>query len=263
MINIVDLGARGGLNFEVSKFTSDFRVFAIELDPVECSRLNAIEKTKQTSRVHYFPVALSSKNETRNFYMTKDPACSSIYPPNEYLAKRYRELDCINPNSIVTIQCVTLDSWAVSNNIECIDYLKIDTQGSELDILMGSTQTLTRTSLVEIEVEFTPIYQGQPLFADVDKFMRENGFILWNLGNLVHYSINESEQITSTMTSFHNSKKFDLPTPGGQLYWAHALYISKIFFLKSVEAKLQNRLSELIEVLNVLGLKDLAKELVL
>jgi FkbM family methyltransferase len=263
MINIVDLGARGGLNFDVERFTSEFRVFAIELDPEECSRLNEIEKGKQTSRTHYFPVALSSKNESRNFYLTKDPACSSMYPPIEYLAKRYRELECIDPTSIITIECVTLDSWATSNCIDYIDYLKLDTQGSELDILIGSIQTLSRTSLVEIEVEFSPIYEGQPLFADVDTFMRANGFALWNLGNLVHYSISDNTELKSNLTTFHNSKKLDMPNSGGQLYWGHALYVSQYFLGESTQCKSQNRLNELIEVANVLGLHDLSDEITL
>ena len=261
MINIVDLGARGGLNFDVERFTSEFRVFAIELDPEECSRLNEIEKGKQTSRTHYFPVALSSKNETRSFYLTKDPACSSMYPPSKYLAKRYRELECIDPHSITTIECVTLDSWAASNSIDYIDYLKLDTQGSELDILMGSIQTLSRTSMVEIEVEFSPIYEGQPLFADVDTFMRANGFVLWNLGNLVHYAIAENKELKSNLTTFHNSKKFDMPNAGGQLYWGHALYVSKYFLGDSTQYKRENRLNELIEVANVLGFYDLSDEI--
>lgn len=260
MINIIDLGARGGLNFDVKKFTSEVKVYAIELDPDECARLNELEAINFASRTHYFPVALSSKKEKRSFYLTKDPACSSIYPPIEYLAYRFKELDCIKPTAIESFDFITLDNWAADNGIGQVDFLKLDTQGSELEILKGSAQTLSKTSLVEIEVEFSPIYEGQPLFADVDTFMRANGFVLWNLSNLVHYSVNEDPQILSTLTSFHNSKKFDLPNPGGQLYWAHALYVSKIFLIDSSDLQFQNRLKNLIEVASVLGLNDLVKE---
>ena len=261
MINIIDLGARGGLNFDVKKFTKEVSVFALELDPDECKKLNDIENNNLASRTQYFAVALRSKHETRNFYLTKDPACSSIYPPIEYLSSRYRELDCIKPTSIISFEFITLDSWATSVGIKYVDFLKLDTQGSELDILMGSIQILSKTSLVEIEVEFSPIYEGQPLFADVDTFMRANGFVLWNLSNLVHYSVNDDPQILSNLTTFHNSKRFDLPNTGGQLYWGHALYISQVFLSESSEAKAEIRLEELIEVASVLGLDDLSKEI--
>ena len=55
MINIIDLGARGGLNFDVKKFTSEVKVYAIELDPDECARLNELEAINFASRTHYFP----------------------------------------------------------------------------------------------------------------------------------------------------------------------------------------------------------------
>ena len=261
MINIVDLGARGGLNFDIEEFTSEVQVFAIELDPIECARLNAIEKINPSSRTHYFPVALSSKRETRNFYLTKDPACSSIYPPIESLAYRFRELECIKPASIESLEFITLDDWATCNGIKYVDFLKLDTQGSELDILKGSIQTLSRTSLVEIEVEFSPIYEGQPLFADVDVFMRANGFVLWNLSNLVHYSVYDNPQLVSNLTCFHNSKRSDLPNPGGQLYWGHALYVSQTFLEEATEKLSENRIIELTEVARVLGLMDLANEI--
>jgi FkbM family methyltransferase len=261
MINIIDLGARGGLNFDIRKFNSEVQVFAIELDLNECARLNELEKINPDSRTRYFPIALSSTNETRNFHLTRDPACSSIYPPIEHLADRFKELDCIKLTSVESLDFITLDNWADTNGIGHVDFLKLDTQGSELDILLGSPKTLSKTSLVEIEVEFSPIYEGQPLFADVDTFMRAHGFVLWNLGNLVHYSVNEGSEILSNLVTFHNSKKFDLPSPGGQLYWGHALYISKMLLIDPSNLKLQNQIKQLIEVASVLGLYDLVKEI--
>lgn len=58
------------------------------------------------------------------------------------------------------------------------DVIKIDTQGTELDILRGSGRLLDNTLAVELEVEFVPQYIDQPLFSDVDAFMRQQGFTL-------------------------------------------------------------------------------------
>jgi len=62
----------------------------------------------------------------------------------------------------------------------------VDTQGTELDILQGATASIKSTTVVEVEVEFAPLYQGQPLFADVDSFLRSQGFYLHDLGNVLH-----------------------------------------------------------------------------
>ena len=58
------------------------------------------------------------------------------------------------------------------------DVLKIDTQGSELDVMRGAGRLLDSALAVELEVEFVQQYLGQPLFAEIDIFMRQNGFAL-------------------------------------------------------------------------------------
>jgi hypothetical protein len=56
--------------------------------------------------------------------------------------------------------------------------IKLDTQGSELSILSSGANALNNATMVEIEVEFTEIYAGQPLFHDVAKYMYDKGFEL-------------------------------------------------------------------------------------
>jgi len=57
------------------------------------------------------------------------------------------------------------------------DYLKLDTQGAELLILQGAQRLLQDVMVVHTEVEFVSIYKGQPLFAEVDQFLRQQGFV--------------------------------------------------------------------------------------
>ncbi len=69
-----------------------------------------------------------------------------------------------------------------------MDAIKVDTQGSELEILEGAKETLRSVNLIEIEVTFNPKYDGQPLFAEVDQFLRSQGFVLWKFSSETHYS---------------------------------------------------------------------------
>ena len=56
------------------------------------------------------------------------------------------------------------------------DYIKIDVQGGELGIFINGTKTLETVSFIHTEVSFIELYEGQPLFADVDQFLRSLGF---------------------------------------------------------------------------------------
>jgi len=57
-----------------------------------------------------------------------------------------------------------------------VDFLKLDVQGAELLVLEHARETLRTVSVLQCEVEFLELYEGQPLFADVDAFLRSQGF---------------------------------------------------------------------------------------
>jgi len=65
-----------------------------------------------------------------------------------------------------------------------IDIFKLDIQGYELEALRGANHLLKEIPLVFTEVEFIPLYQNQPLFSDLEQFLRSCGFRLYNLYEL-------------------------------------------------------------------------------
>jgi len=104
--------------------------------------------------------------------------------------------------------------------------IKLDTQGSELDILTGAINALRGVIALEIEVEFNPIYTGQPLFADVDTFLRRHGFVLWRLEHLVHYGFSsESSHYDVSECQWFDDREVGFMAQGGQLFWGHAYYL--------------------------------------
>lgn len=254
-IHMVDIGARGGLNFDLSGMSQSIRISAFEPDQAECLKLEEGRPHSKNAQFFYYPVVLGKRPEIRTLYKTFDPACSSIYSPISELSEKYIELKCTKLISMNSINVTTLDIWRNTQQTKHVDYLKIDTQGSELDILEGALETLKFTSLVELEVEFSPIYQDQPLFADVDVFMRSQGFYLWRLNNLVHYSTSITEAQIK-FDRFYNSKLFSNLEPGGRLYWGHAFYLNPSTFLANSDSFLR-----LQEITNLIGMHDLIESI--
>ena len=223
---IVDVGARWGISDRWESLAPEVRVFGFDPDVNECERLNQEAAALGKNFVRYVPVALGDSAKSVTLYNTVEPACSSIYRPIPELAETFTELGCTGIIGGQTIVLETLDEWCSTNEIGDIDFLKLDIQGAELDVLRGASATLASVSMLEVEVEFNPIYEGQPLFGDVDAYLRSCGFSLWRLDHLVHYSL--APPVAEETLAFFDSVPITSPRPGGQIYWGHAFYVSRV-----------------------------------
>jgi hypothetical protein len=87
-------------------------------------------------------------------------------------------------NRSAEVESKTLDSIFETELSEDIDVIKLDTQGTEFEILENSPESLSKAFLVEVEVEFFEMYKDQKLFADVCQLMRERGFDLLYLNRV-------------------------------------------------------------------------------
>ncbi|MHC1703452.1 MAG: FkbM family methyltransferase [Tenuifilaceae bacterium] len=176
-INLVDVGASGGIKDNWKKMDEFLRIVGFEPDDAAYNELIKSKKENET----FLKIALHNKEEDLDFYVTRKQEVSSIYQPDSDLLSSFPDKHRFDVLKKVTVKANTLDSTLLLNNIKDIDTIKIDTQGSGLNILEGAVKTLEDTFCVEIETEFLPIYKNQQLFAEIDIFMRNNGFYLFDL----------------------------------------------------------------------------------
>lgn len=163
-----DVGVRGGIPAQWAPFKSLIQIFGFEPDEVEYARL-----TKEKINGRYFNCALSDTETERPLYLTKVRGCSSLYEPNMVFLRQFPGSDWLEVEKVVTIKTHTLDSVFQKEATTTCDFIKIDVQGAELDVLKGGLKSLKNHVLgMEIEVEFQPLYKDQPLFPDIDVFVR-------------------------------------------------------------------------------------------
>ncbi len=204
----------------------------------------ACELLRRSAPAHhsYCPVAVGAREETRPLYITREPACSSLLPPNRDFFGQF--LDCGSQIEVVEerpVQTVSLNNYLPQVGVTTVDFLELDTQGTELDILLGADRWLASTVVgVKAEVEFSPIYQGQPLFSQVDEYLRSFGFIVFDLSR--------SRYRRSTMPRTLRTR--------GQLLWGDALYLRDYRQLASPE-----QLLKLCALSAALGFHDYAVEI--
>ncbi len=222
-LTVVDVGCRWGPQAVWLELPGT-RVIGFDPDDDECRRLT--ELTGGGPAARFVPVALGAEAGPAVLHMTAEPACSSLYPPDVSLLETRNCLGVIAPTGELQVELQRLDDWTAAEGVDRVDYLKLDTQGSELDVLRGAVRALATVRAVEVEVEFNPIYEGQPLFADVDAFLRRHGFVLWRLAHLAHYGVTDGGPDFETHeTHWFDSRQAALSGGGGQLYWADAFYV--------------------------------------
>ena len=239
-LHVVDVGASGGIHSRWSVFNPHVR--GILFEPDETEYLKLLQNSDEKSLI--INSALTDSNKKIEFHLTQKSEASSYYLPNlEFLSKfpsheRFKVLESIS------IQADTLFNQLTKNNILEVDFLKIDTQGSELDILKGSLDLLETITGIEVEVEFAELYKNQPLFEEVHTFLKENKFELFDLKRY-----------------YWKRKRQDLGTNKGQLVFGDALYFRSPEEILSIENIGEKKIIRSIYVYLSYGYVDLAKEL--
>lgn len=260
---MVDVGARWGAADAWSSLAPNVHVFGFDPDPEECARLNELAEARSPRLETYVAAALGETSKDVALHVTRQPACSSIYPPMESLRASVPALS--QDIEVVETQTVTLrslDQWCGEEGVTYVDALKIDTQGSELGVLQGATSILPTVLWVEVEVEFNPIYEGQPLFGDVDAFLRREGFVLWRFGELVHYPDGGPMLEASTGLDLNFVRNTERAAGGpGQLYWGMAYYVRSELAFTSGQAPEPEAARRLAALAAAAGFPDLALSL--
>ena len=210
---VVGVGAREGFEPHWGFYNDQVKLIGFEADAKECEKLN---RRLSNSRRHFFPVALDEKKGTRTFYVTAFPDSSGFYAPDMQFFQRFHAAVNMTVEKTIEIETTGFDIFAHENNMEQVDFIKLDTEGSELDILKGAINTLKKSVLgLSIEVEFGQCHKGQPVFSDVDSFLRPLGFHLFDL------SIYRHDRKSIRMPS---SSPIPTTTEIGQVIWGQALY---------------------------------------
>lgn len=127
-------------------------------------------------RVRVESYAVADKAGETTFHETSLKGSGSLLPLGSLAMISYQAKQAES----FAVQCVTLDQFAAGT---CIDCLWIDVQGAERLVLQGAVQSLRNTKSVFIEVSVFPdLYQGSATMAEIDTFLRDQGFQIALLG---------------------------------------------------------------------------------
>jgi FkbM family methyltransferase len=165
-------------------FAPHLSIYGFDADSDACDIANAELASRQINwQENHVPLALGQVIGDSTLYVTRHPMCASLYPPNESFLSRFEGLsEVMNLDFTVEIETTTLDEFCTWKEIQEIDFLQVDVQGADLQVLKGAAQQVKQHVMaIQIEVEPSPLYINQPLFADIDHYLRQQEYTLFDV----------------------------------------------------------------------------------
>jgi FkbM family methyltransferase len=172
---VVDVGANiGAWTTDLLTLSQPSRTILVEPDPRLVEGLR--KRFPRDSGVEIVEAALGSVVGTAEFHLMNAPVFNSFRRPASDMERMYGDSSRIKETVNVGVR--TLDS--LTYETPRVDLLKIDVQGSEREVLSGAEQTLRKTTLILLEVNFQPHYEGEAGFFELDGILQRHGFKIGN-----------------------------------------------------------------------------------
>ena len=176
---LLDIGAANGANGRWNIISDKLTSILVEphKESAKDLKLQGLEVIES--------VLHSEDSKEIKFYSTRKPMCSSFYKPNFDHLKNFLNKERFEIVSESTFSTKTLDSEII--RFQQPNFIKIDTEGSELDILKGSKNTLLNVFGLEVECSFYQLRVGQPLFEEVRSYLKSLDFVFIDFVSMIRW----------------------------------------------------------------------------
>ena len=157
------------------------KIHAFEPTPASYALLQ--QKTKEVANIVPHRLALGAQSGTQIIFGNASPMTNSL---RSNTADGERYFQSYVKNSYQTeVDVTTLQDFLRNEQLGSAAIIKLDLQGNELDAIVGLGVAIAGVQAFLLEVEFIRLYDGAALFTEVDAYLRERGFSLFQFYDLV------------------------------------------------------------------------------
>jgi FkbM family methyltransferase len=179
---VADIGARYGMHPSWNGFDAPLRYIAFEPDTEEADRLRAIYTKSPIFSYEVHETALDRQKGTRDFHLLKHRGLSSCLKP-DLTSECFRHL---KPGQAEIERIIKIETERADDVFEGLgvvpDFLKVDTEGTEQDVIEGTERLLGKGVLgIRSSCNFQPCFIGQKLFSESHDYLLARDYILLNL----------------------------------------------------------------------------------
>jgi len=148
------------------------RVYAFEPN----TKLAEALARKAPRNYEVYAIAVSDVNDISNFYINREDGCSSLLELGKTLD--WQGGENLRTISVVKVRTSRLDTLMDSLQVGHIDWLKVDTQGNDLKVVMSAGNYLRYIRKITLETILKPLYLGQASKTETLDYVLSNGFKL-------------------------------------------------------------------------------------
>jgi FkbM family methyltransferase len=176
---ILDIG--GGIGASVKLFTDNFPdKKIIVFEPVEESFKAIKNRFPNHSNIEFVKAAAGNENTEKEINIAARITSSSLLPLEADPKSDVFNEEYLGQKRVEKIRIIRLDDFLAKNRDE-YGIMKIDVQGFEMEVLKGAEKTLKRTDIIVLEVNNHNGYKGSARYYEIDKYLREHNFSLYNI----------------------------------------------------------------------------------
>jgi FkbM family methyltransferase len=244
------------------------KFIGFEADESEARRLNS---TPGPGGIEwqFIPAGLWSSSGRIQFERNKASGGSSFLTQNRALTDRWKfenptettlARDIFFPTAYEEIPVVSLAEWAKDAKINSVDFLKLNVQGGELEILQGAGDLLDSVLGLLVEISFVESYKNRPMFSDIHHFLADRHFAFFDL--LAHHYVGRSAAPIAAQHLVIAEPKLGQPvSQWGQLIEGHALFLRDPLSNQSLQRLDASRVVKLAALSEAFGQIEYAFEL--
>ena len=173
----LDVGAQGGF-FNGSIFSQKYNFF---FDPIAVEPIPQEAKKLEDKNYKVISKGLWSENCRKKLYILGNRlGSSSMYKPNPDVFSIYKfkkkDFKIFDITKEIEIECTTIKESLNKLKINNLDFLKIDTQGSELEILKGLGEYFPL--IMKIEKQLVPMYKDIQNWSELINFLYKMDYMV-------------------------------------------------------------------------------------
>ena len=170
---VIHIGGHIGQELPTYKKSNVENLLIFEPQKVPFKKLSKVADELSFENIKLINKALGNSIQEIEMICNEDGLCSSILNPKIVL-EQYPDIKFDRKEKV---NMITLDSYFGEVMQNQYNFINMDTQGYELEVLKGAKNTLKNIDAVYTEVNNVEVYENNALIEDIDKFLEDYGMV--------------------------------------------------------------------------------------